>query len=163
MNNLKSFEIRWGDLDPNRHVANAAISSLMNDRRMSFLRDNGITQSFFERMQIGPAILNESFYYLKEILPGSKVFIDVELLGNTIDFKYNIFSHSLFNHEGMLAVYSTVMFTWFDLKTRKSIVPPDELLNVTSALHKSEDYKVLTEDDIKNMRIQPRSIQLKTI
>jgi acyl-CoA thioester hydrolase len=160
MKNLKTFEIRWGDLDPNRHVANAAISSLMNDRRMSFLKDNGIDQSFFEQLQIGPAILNESFYYLKEILPGSKVHIDVELLGNTPDFKYNIFSHSLFNQEGKLAVYSTVFFTWFDLKTRKAIVPPEELIKVTSVLHKSEQYKILTEEDIKSIRIQSRSIQL---
>jgi acyl-CoA thioester hydrolase len=161
MSNNKSFEIRWGDLDPNRHVANAAISSLMNDRRMSFLRDNGFTQESFERLQIGPAILHEQFYYLKEISPGTTVYIDVELLGNTPDFKYTRFCHSLFNHEGKLSVYSTVLFVWFDLKTRKAIVPPEELKSISSTLTKSENYKLMTEEEIRKDRISTKELDIK--
>lgn len=132
----------------------------MNDRRLSFLSDNDFTQSSFETLQIALAILNKNFYYLKEILPGSTVYIDVELVGNTHDFKYTSFSHSLFNYEEKLAVYSTMLLTWFDLKTRRSIIPPDDLKEIAAKPKKSDQYKLLSEEEVKNARIPARSITL---
>jgi acyl-CoA thioester hydrolase len=157
MQNIKSFEIRWNDLDPNRHVANTTYSALMNDRRMSFLSENGFTQEAFEKLQIGPAILSEQFYYLKEVLPGSTVFIDIELLSNTVE--YTTFSHSLFIESGKMALYSTVMFTWIDLSTRKAIVPPDELINLFDRLKKSEEYRVMNENEIRAGKIPIRVME----
>jgi acyl-CoA thioester hydrolase len=146
---IRTFQIRWNDLDPNRHVANSSISALMNERRMLFLAEHGITQAFFEKHQIGPAILSEHFYYLKEIQPGSKVHIDIELLANTPDFKYISFCHALYNEAGRMAVFSTMVFTWMDLKARKAIVPPDELLQINDKLRKSDQYRVMTEAEIR--------------
>jgi acyl-CoA thioester hydrolase len=162
MHHIKSFEIRWGDLDPNRHVANTAFSALMNERRMSFLAENGFPQASFSKLQIGPVILSEQFYYLKEVLPNTTVYIDVELLGHTADYKYTSFSHSLFNAQGKMAVYSTVLFTWMDLNSRKAISPPEELVNITAALKKSEHYKLMSEEEIRSGKIPLRSLDIST-
>jgi acyl-CoA thioester hydrolase len=162
MKNLKSFEIRWGDLDPNRHVANTAFSAMMNERRMSFLAENGFTQASFSKLQIGPVILAEQFYYLKEVLPNTTVHIDIELLSHTADYKYISFSHSLFNAQGKMAVYSTVLFTWMDLKSRKAVAPPEELVKITAALKKSEHYKLMSEEEIRNGKIPFRSLDIST-
>ena len=35
---LKEFEIRWNDLDANRHLANIAYISYASDTRMAFLQ-----------------------------------------------------------------------------------------------------------------------------
>ena len=162
MQNLKSFTIRWDDLDPNRHVANTTFSVLMNDRRMSFLSENGFTQDKFDQLQIGPVILSEHFYYIKEVMPGSTVYIDIELLGNTSDGKYISFCHSLYNANGKMCAYSTMLFVWMDLKTRKVIVPPDELKQINNRLVKSDLYKVLNEEDIRP-KIPVRTVDLMQV
>jgi acyl-CoA thioester hydrolase len=163
MENIKSFEIRWGDLDPNRHVANTAFSVLLNERRFSFLAENGFTQAAFNKLQIGPVILSEQFFYLKEVQPNSKVYIDIELLANTTDYKYIRFCHSLFNEQGKMAVYSTVLFTWMDLKTRKAIAPPTELMKITDTLKKSEHYQLMDEEEIRSDKIPVKSLDLSKV
>ena len=37
---LKEFEIRWADLDANRHVANSSFVDMLSETRMSFLREH---------------------------------------------------------------------------------------------------------------------------
>ena len=159
LDQIKAFEIRWGDLDPNRHVSNTAFSALMNERRMSFLAENGFTQSSFEKLQMGPVILSEQFYYLKEVLPGSTVYVDIELLNNTPDFKFISFSHSLFNAEGKMAAYSTMLFTWVDLRTRKTIAPPENLRAILETVKRSDQYAEMSEVEIRGAKIPVRSLK----
>ena len=39
---LKEFEIRWNDLDANRHLANISFLSFASDTRMKFLKNIGL-------------------------------------------------------------------------------------------------------------------------
>ena len=64
---VKEFEIRWSDLDANRHVANSSYVDMLSETRMSFLREHGVTQQFFETHGIGPVIFSEEFFYISEI------------------------------------------------------------------------------------------------
>ena len=38
---LKEFEIRWSDIDANRHLANSAYLNFMSHTRMAFLMELG--------------------------------------------------------------------------------------------------------------------------
>ena len=40
----KSFDIRWSDLDANRHLANASYLNFMCHTRMGFLMECGFNQ-----------------------------------------------------------------------------------------------------------------------
>ena len=42
MTYFKEFEIRWSDLDANRHLGNSAYTNLMSHTRMSYLFEIGI-------------------------------------------------------------------------------------------------------------------------
>lgn len=81
----KDFEIRWADIDANRHVANAAYVNLLTATRMSYLTENGFTQSKFESLGFGPVIFTVEFYYIKEIRHHEKIKITLELLANDQD------------------------------------------------------------------------------
>ena len=83
---LKQFEIRWSDLDANRHVANSAYSDLLVETRMSFLREKGFSQKEFAEYDIGPVVFSEEFFYLREIMPSETVQVGTELLANSADF-----------------------------------------------------------------------------
>lgn len=150
---IKEFEIRWNDLDANRHVANATFSIFMNETRMALLAKNNFTQSDFEKLKVGPVILNETFYYLKEVKLNQKIYVDIELLGTSEDFKFWRLSHSLFLSSGELAVYSELLFSWFDLQSRKLISPPDRLYQIFSSLIKSSVYKTISQEETRNRNI----------
>lgn len=146
---LKKYDVRWSDLDPNRHVANFSYSIFMTDTRISFLREHGFQQQTFEKYKMGPVIFSEEFYYLKEVMPGETVQIDVELLARTEDYKFMKLCHSLFNSKGELAVYSELNSSWFDLVTRKLIVPPEELIRVFEQMPQAERFHMLDKSMLK--------------
>jgi len=161
MSNIKSFEIRWSDLDPNRHVANSTYSALMNERRMTYLNEHGFTQSSFEKYKIGPVVFFEEFHYLKEILPGEKVYVDMELLASSTDHKFSKWSHSLFNQNGKLAVYSEILCSWFDLTERKLTVPPAELIDILLSLPKADNFEIITEQETRRKVIPKKELKLE--
>lgn len=142
---LKAFEIRWADLDANRHVANSSFADLLSETRMSYLRENGFTQQKFEEFGIGPVIFTEEFYYIREIKPNEKIHVSLELLANSSDFKYIKFAHCIFNGEDKLSVYSETFFGWFSLTERKLVVPPMMIHDIFSTLTKADQYEVLAD------------------
>ncbi|MCP4439586.1 MAG: acyl-CoA thioesterase [Aureispira sp.] len=158
--NIKSFEIRWADLDPNRHVANITFSSLMNERRMAYLVEHDFTQRSFQQHNIGPVVLKEEFNYMKEVMPNETVHIDIELLGHTADYKIVKWCHSLFNTKGQQAVYSEVLFAWFDLESRKLTVPPKALIDIMECMPKSEYFRIFSSEEIKNTQIPNKTLEL---
>jgi acyl-CoA thioester hydrolase len=150
----KEFEIRWSDLDANRHVANSTFADLFTETRMAFLRENGFTQKKFAEYGIGPVIFSEDFYYIKEIRPNEIIKVSLELLANTVDLKYVKFEHCLFNSENKLSVYSETFFGWFNLNERKLVVPPDEIKVIFPLLSQSTRYEILPDTiSLKNPKI----------
>ena len=150
----KTFEIRWSDLDANRHVANSSYANFFTEARMSLLKANGFTQGTFAELGIGPVIFSEDFYYMKEIRPNEIITIGIELLASTADFKYAKFAQYIFNQENKFSIYSEVFFGWFNLKDRKLIVPPENLQKTITSLLKSDKYELWPDNiDLKNPKI----------
>ena len=52
----KSFDIRWSDLDANRHLANASYLNFMSHTRMGFLMECGFNQASMATHQLGPVV-----------------------------------------------------------------------------------------------------------
>ena len=72
---LKEFEIRWNDLDANRHLANVSYLSYASETRMAFLQQMGLSHVDLKRLAIGPVVFNEHLFYFKEVLPLSLIHI----------------------------------------------------------------------------------------
>lgn len=158
--NLKTFQVRWSDLDANRHVANTSYSHFTNDTRVSYLASLGLTQDVMATQNFGPVVFSEEFYYLRELHHGETIHVNVELLGNTADNKIWRFSHCFFNAEGVMVAYSELTFGWFNLSTRKLFVPAGELLGLLHAMPKSENYAVIAETEIRNKKIPKQKLAL---
>jgi acyl-CoA thioester hydrolase len=150
----KDFEIRWSDLDANRHVANSSFVDFMTETRLSYLRENGFTQKKFEEFNIGPVIFSEEIYYIKEIRSNETIKISLELLANTSDFKYSKFAHCIFNSDRKLCLYSETFFGWFNLTERKLVVPPLEIRTIFLTISKADNYQILDDNiSLKNPKI----------
>lgn len=151
---VKNFDIRWSDLDANRHLANSAYANLLSETRMSFLRAHGFTQNEFAAQDFGPVIFSEEFYYVKEILPSETVHVTLELLANTPDYRFIKFAQCLFNEDKKLSLYAENLIGWMSLKSRKLIIPPPALIEMTINLAKADNYQELPADfTLKNPKI----------
>ena len=94
---LKSFEVRWNDLDANRHLANSAYISFMSHTRMAYLYEHGFSQRTLAKRNINPVIFYEHVYYLSEVLPGTPVRVSLEIKGISKDGMFFEFHHNFYD------------------------------------------------------------------
>jgi acyl-CoA thioester hydrolase len=52
----KEFEVRWSDLDANRHLANSSYINFMSHTRLSYMMENGFGQQNMVKNDIGPVV-----------------------------------------------------------------------------------------------------------
>ncbi|MGM0634785.1 MAG: acyl-CoA thioesterase [Bacteroidota bacterium] len=156
----KTFEIRWSDLDPNRHLANSSYQNFMSHTRMSFLIENGFSQSALSKLNLGPVVFHEHIHYFKELLPEDRVIVSLELSGISKDGMFFEFVHNLYNQKGKHCAQCEMFGAWIDLSTRKLTKLPDELTQRLLALNKSDNFRYLTKADSRKHQVVPKNIEL---
>lgn len=150
---LKPVEIRWNDLDANRHLGNTAFISFMSHTRMAFFHDLGFTLEYLNSKNIGPVVFYEHVYYLKEVLPGKPVQVSLEINGLSEDGMFFEFHHNIYDHQGRQVAHARLMGAWMNLTSRKLTCPTAEMKKEFDAIPKREDFRVLTREDTRPVRI----------
>jgi acyl-CoA thioesterase FadM len=64
------FEVRWADLDGNRHVRNTAFGEYATHTRFRLLAAHGFDQAQLEGLRFGPVMMREEIRYRREVLFG---------------------------------------------------------------------------------------------
>ncbi len=158
---LKDFEIRWSDVDANRHLANSAYLNFMSHTRMSFLMEIGFNHKTLASHEIGPVVFYEHVYYFKEAFPGKPIKVSMEVMGMSEDGKFFEFHHNFYDHKGDNFAHCEMMGSWVDLKTRKLTGLPDDFLKTFSNVEKGEGFRVLTKDDTRKFAKTPKNINIE--
>ena len=78
---LKEFEVRWNDLDANRHLANSSYINFMSHTRLSYMMENGFGQNSMVTNNIGPVVFYEHMFYFREVFPGKPIRVSLQLKG----------------------------------------------------------------------------------
>ena len=146
---FKEFEIRWSDLDANRHLANSAYINFMSHTRMAYLGQLGFNQKSMAEHNIGPVVFYEHMYYFKEVFAGKPVKVSLNFKGMSEDGMFFEFEHDFYDSKGKNFARCQMMGAWIDLKERKLIGLPDEFLGAFERMEKAEDFKVLTKADTR--------------
>ena len=154
----KSFEIRWSDLDANRHLANSAYQNFMSHTRMAFLIENGFSQKELVKHNLGPIVFYEHLYYFKELKPEDHVRVSLELKGLSEDGMFFQFEHNIYNQNGDNCARCEMMGSWLDLNSRRLTRLPQHLLKPLEHLVKTEDYKILTKEDTRKFGVKPKPL-----
>jgi acyl-CoA thioester hydrolase len=154
---LKKFEIRWNDLDANRHLANSAYIQYMSHTRMSYLSENGFDHKAMAKHRIGPVVFHEHVYYFKESL-GGQILVTFELGGISEDGRFFRFVHNFYNEDGINLAYCEMQGAWIDLNTRSTTPLPAELMRFVDTAPKTEDFKLLTKEDMRSGGRKPEDI-----
>jgi acyl-CoA thioester hydrolase len=91
---------------------------------------------------IGPVLFREEARFLKELRLGDTVRMDLQLAAAAEDGRKWRMRHRLFRGEDLAATVE-VDGAWLDLKARKIVVPPSDLIRAVAGLSHTEDFVTL--------------------
>ncbi len=142
-------KFRWSDIDANRHIRNTAYNDLFIEARMAKLKEHGFGQKKMKELGMGPMVIHEHLYYVKEFTSDGEFFIDIQLKASSKDYRFNRFVQHLFNAKGELCCYLDITLAILDLKARKIAPPSPELLDTLNSLPKVEDFHIIDSSALK--------------
>ncbi len=155
---IKEFEVRWNDLDANRHLANSAYITYMSHTRLSYMHENGFGQAKMVEHNIGPVVFYEHMFYFKEVFPGKPIRVSLQLKGLSENGMYFQFLHNFYDYNGKNVARCEMMGGWIDLKERKLRGLPEELYDNLNSILKTKDFKILTKEDTRKFGQIPKDI-----
>lgn len=155
----KDFEVRWNDIDANRHLANSAYINFMSHTRLSFMYENGFGQAEMSENNLGPVVFYEHMFYFKEVFPGKPITVSLQLKGLSEDGRFFSFLHNFYDSNGKNVARCEMMAGWIDLTTRKLRGIPDELRSSLHNLEKTEDYYTITKEDTRRFNQVPKDLE----
>lgn len=129
-----SFDVRWADCDPNRHLRHSAYADYCTHVRFAYIEAQGFALHRFDTERFGPVIFREETQYLREIRLGERVKFDFEVLAFSDDHIRWSVMHTVWNAAGKRAAIVLLDGCWLHMETRKAIVPPDDLRDIMRRL-----------------------------
>ncbi|MGK7311900.1 MAG: acyl-CoA thioesterase [Candidatus Longimicrobiales bacterium M2_2A_002] len=137
------MEVRWADLDANKHVRNTAYSEFATHARLRFLASRGFPPERFTKIGVGPIFFREETVFRRELHLGDVVTIEVRADGLARDVSRWRVVHRLLRGEGQEAAWVTVDGAWMDLEARKLMAPPAELADALRSLPHTPEFEPL--------------------
>jgi acyl-CoA thioester hydrolase len=137
------FEVRWADLDGNRHVRNTAFSEYATHTRFRLLAAHGFSQAKLEELRFGPVMMREEIRYRREVLFGDALRVNVRCAGLALDCSHWRVHQDVFRSDGREVAILTIQGGWIDLGSRRPIVPPADLGSVLQGLPRTRDFEAL--------------------
>lgn len=140
----ESVQIRWSDIDANRHLRHSVYYDYGAAMRMHALSSQGLTTKKLEEFMMGPILFREEAIFKREILLEDKITITVELVKTTSDYGRWSLRHQFLKSDNTLAAILNVDGAWIDLAKRKLATPNDFIRNIFEHFPKSNDFQMIT-------------------
>lgn len=118
--------IKEHHLDSYQHVNNAMYLSLYEEARWELISGRGYTYEKVHLTGQGPVILDVQLSFLRELKLREKILITLEML--SYEGKIFKLKQQMLKEDGKVASEATFTGAFFDLKSRKLILPNDEWL-----------------------------------
>lgn len=155
---MVKIDIRWSDIDANRHVGNSAFMNYMSHARLQYMKAAGIGQKVLEKYHLGPVAFYENISYFREINGDEEIYVSVELKGLSEDYTFFEFMHNIYNRQGEHKASCRMMGAWIDMHKRCLTPLPEELRDGFQFFEKTSDFKVLTKEDTRLNGAKPHNL-----
>jgi acyl-CoA thioester hydrolase len=139
----REFNAGWGSMDFNGHLANTAYLDLAADVRVAFFAEHGFPPSEFRRLGIGPVMKKDELEYFREVGLHDRVTVTYAALAMSADGSRFILENEIWNDRGERAATVRSTGGWLDLRQRKLIAPPPELLAVLQRVPRAPSFTEL--------------------
>ncbi len=143
---VNTIQIRWADIDSNRHLRHSVYYDYGATMRMMFLSASGLTTEKLEGLQLGPILFREEAIFRREIKLEDTIQLDVEIVKATADYARWSLRHNFTKADGTLAAILNIDGAWMDLAKRKLAVPPYFIQSIFNQFPKSKDFQIVTRD-----------------
>lgn len=137
------FDVRWSDLDANRHVRNTIFSEIATHTRFRLLEAHGFSQERFESLRFGPVMFREEIRYRRELRFAEKATVSVLFAGLSEDGSQWRVHQEVTREDGKQAALLAIDGAWIHLESRKLVAPPAELLELLQGLPRTGEFEVL--------------------
>lgn len=141
----KTYEIRFSDIDANRHVNYSAYVDSAGDLRYRFFAEHGYPPERLEQLGISPIYTALHTQFLREVRLGETITITFAVTGLSpkgIRWKAH---HTILKSNGKKAALIDVEGVMLDLASRKPVQPTPELLEIFHRCPRAQDFQVLPE------------------
>ncbi|HNP07693.1 MAG TPA: acyl-CoA thioesterase [Cyclobacteriaceae bacterium] len=135
------IQIRWSDIDQNRHLRHSAYYDYGATVRMKFLNEGGLTTKKMEELQVGPILFREEALFKREVTLEDKITVDVEICSAREDYSRWSLRHNFLKADGTVAAIINMDGAFLDLTKRKLTQPPDFVKEIFRSFQKSSDFK----------------------
>jgi acyl-CoA thioester hydrolase len=142
----QTIQIRWADIDANRHLRHSVYYDYGASMRMNVLSSGGLTTKKLEEFMLGPILFREEAIFRREILLEDQIALNVELVKATEDYGRWSLRHHFTKGDGTLAAILNIDGAWIDLNKRKLAVPNEFIRNIFKNFPKSEDFQLVTPE-----------------
>jgi acyl-CoA thioester hydrolase len=142
----RTIQIRWSDMDANRHLRHSAYYDYAAAMRIIILSDSGLTLKKLEEFEIGPILFREEAIFKREIRLDDKITVDVVLVKSTADFSRWSLRHQFIKEDGSIAALVNIDGAWLDLIKRKLVVPPALVQGIFASFPKTTDYELMVRN-----------------
>ena len=140
------IQIRWSDMDANRHLRHSAYYDYAAAMRIMVLSESGLTLKKLEEFEIGPVLFREEAIFKREIRLDDRITVDVVLVKSTADFSRWSLRHQFIKEDGTLAAIVNIDGAWLDLIKRKLVVPNELVQRIFASFPRSSDYELIVRN-----------------
>lgn len=137
------IQLRWSDIDANRHLRHSAYYDFGAAVRVKFLSEQGVTSEKLEELGVGPVLFREEAIFKREVKFEDQITIDMQLLKCTPDYGRWSIRHQIVKADGTLAAIINIDAAWIDLVKRKLTLPPEFILHSFESIPKSPDFQFI--------------------
>jgi acyl-CoA thioester hydrolase len=115
-------------MDFNGHMANTAYLDLAADVRMAFFAEHGFPPAEFRRIAVGPVMRKDEVEYFREVGLHDTVTVTYAVLAMSADGARFVVENEIWSAGGELAATVRSTGGWLDLRARRLLAPPEQLL-----------------------------------
>ena len=138
----QSIQIRWADIDANRHLRHSVYYDYGASMRMNALTSEGLSMRKLEELRMGPILFREEAIFKREIIFEDVITIDVQLVKSRSDFARWSLRHNFKKADGTLAAIINIDGAWIDLVKRKLAIPDPFIIHVFEKFPKADDFEI---------------------
>jgi acyl-CoA thioester hydrolase len=140
--------LRWADLDPNGHVRHSVYYDWGAMARIAYLDGKGVGLAWMAKHQIGPVLFREEARFLREVRWGDQLQIDLSLAAASTDGRKWRMRHRILRGEDEVTTIE-IDGAWLDLRARKIVVPPEDIVRAFATVPRNDDFAVLPSGKAK--------------
>jgi len=140
-----TYEVRWTDIDANRHVRYSAYIDAAAELRYRFFTVHNLPPEAFDKLGAGPVYTSLTANFFREVFLGETLTITYLLTGlSPQGIRWKV-QHDFLKANGKRAVMVALEGTILNLTTRQPTIPTPEIMAVFQQVPRSLEFEVLSE------------------